>query len=386
MTPSTTSSMTPQQALVRVVAREQLAHDDMLAVMRRILVGETSENLTIALLVALRMRGESIEEIAAAATAVREFMIPVLPREGAPGSASDANADADIPGHNPTDTPTDIPTDTPADDAANDRFVDLCGTGGDGANTFNISTAASFVACAAGARVAKHGNRGVSSGCGSADVLQALGVDIDLAPEQIAACLHEVGMGFMFTPSHHPAMRRLAVARKELGVRTIFNVTGPLANPARAPNQLVGVFDAGLVGTLAEVLRRLGTRRALVVHGHDGLDEISIAGPTHVAELRDGRVTRYDIAPEDFGLARAPLDALRADSLEASRELVLRALSNEPGPVRDIVLLNAGAALYTCGSAGSIESGIALAAQAVASGGAMRKVSEFARFSRSFKQ
>jgi len=264
--------------------------------------------------------------------------------------------------------------------------MDLCGTGGDGGRSFNVSTAASFVACAAGARVAKHGNRGVSSGCGSADVLQALGLDITLGPGQLAQCLQEVGMAFMFTPNHHPAMRRLAGVRKALGMRTVGNITGPLTNPARVPHQLVGVFDARLAPQLAQVLARLGSRRALVVHGHDGLDEITLSGRTLVAELRDGVVGTYEIAPENFGIARAPPEALRTEGLMGSCRMLQQALSGDAGPARDVVLLNAGAALYACGVAASLQQGVARAAEAVDSGAAQRKLRELVRFSRTFNR
>lgn len=340
--------MNAQQALARIVAFEDLPFDDMLMLMRQLIAGELGDTLAVALMVALRMRGERVDDIAAIAIAVRECMIEV-PLDGSAPPA-----------------------------------VDLCGTGGDGSRSFNVSTAASFVACAAGARVAKHGNRGVSSTCGSADVLQALGVDITLAPGQLAQCLQQVGMAFMFTPNHHPAMLRLAGVRKALGLRTLFNITGPLANPARVPHQLVGVFEARLVPQLAQVLARLGTRRALVVHGHGGLDEITLADRTSVAELRDGVVRTCEIGPEDFGIARAPLDALRADGIEAACQLLKHALSGTAGPARDVVVLNAGAALYTCGVAASLPQGVLRAAEAVDSGAALSKLHELVQFTRQF--
>jgi len=342
--------MNAQHALARLVAHEELPPHRMLALMRQLLRGELDDTLAVALMVALRTRGERVDDIAAAAMAARECMIEVpLDAQGPPA-------------------------------------VDLCGTGGDGGRSFNVSTAASFVACAAGARVAKHGNRGVSSGCGSADVLQALGLDITLGPGQLAQCLQEVGMAFMFTPNHHPAMRRLAGVRKALGMRTVFNITGPLTNPARVPHQLVGVFDARLAPQLAQVLARLGSRRALVVHGHDGLDEITLSGRTLVAELRDGVVGTYEIAPENFGIARAPPEALRTEGLMGSCRMLQQALSGDAGPARDVVLLNAGAALYACGVAASLQQGVARAAEAVDSGAAQRKLRELVRFSRTFNR
>lgn len=340
--------MNAQHTLARIVAHEDLPLDSMLALMRQLLRGELNDTLAVALMVALRTRGERVDDIAATAIAARECMV-------------------------------EVPL-----DAAGPPAVDLCGTGGDGGRSFNVSTAASFVACAAGARVAKHGNRGVSSGCGSADVLQALGVNITLGPAQLAQCLQQVGMAFMFTPNHHPAMLRLAGVRKALGMRTVFNISGPLTNPARVPHQLVGVFDARLAPLLAQVLARLGTRCALIVHGHDGLDEITLSDRTLVAELRDGAVSTYEIGPEDFGFARAPPDALRADDIEASCRMLQQALSGTPGPARDVVVLNAGAALYACGMAASLQQGVARAAEAVEGGAALRKLRELVRFSREF--
>jgi anthranilate phosphoribosyltransferase len=340
--------MNAQHTLARIVAHEELPLDGMLALMRQLLRGELDDTLAVALMVALRTRGERIDDIAATAIAARECMV-------------------------------EVPL-----DAAGSPAVDLCGTGGDGGRSFNVSTAASFVACAAGARVAKHGNRGVSSRCGSADVLQALGVNITPDPAQLAQCLRHVGMAFMFTPNHHPAMLRLAGVRKALGLRTVFNITGPLTNPARVPHQLVGVFEARLAPQLAQVLARLGSRRALIVHGHDGLDEITLSDRTLVAELRDGAVGTYEIGPEDFGFPRAPPDALRADDIEASCRMLLQALSGTAGPAHDVVVLNAGAALYACGVAASLPQGVARAAEAVRSGAALRKLHELVRFSGKF--
>jgi anthranilate phosphoribosyltransferase len=278
-------AITPQEALARVIVHREIFFDEMVELMRQVMRGEVSPVLTAALLAGLRVKKETIDEIAGAATVMREFAQAV-----------------------------------PVADTA--RLVDIVGTGGDGANTFNVSTASMYVCAAAGARVAKHGNRSVSSSSGSADVLQALGVAIELPPAQVAECLAETGLGFMFAPLHHPAMRNVAAVRKELGVRTLFNILGPLTNPAGAPNILMGVFHADLVGIQARVLQRLGAERALVVHGRDGLDEITLSGPTLVAELRDGRIAEYAVAPEDFGIAVSELDAIRVDGPAASRAMV----------------------------------------------------------------
>lgn len=340
--------MKPRLALARITAGEQLAFDDMLGLMRSLLRGDIDDTLTAALLAALRTRGETVDDIAATAVAVREQMIEV-PRAGA------------------------LP-----------HAVDLCGTGGDGAGTFNVSTAAAFVVCAAGAHVAKHGNRGVSSGCGSADVLQAFGVDITLSPEQVAQCIEQVGIGFMFTPSHHPALKRLAALRRSLGVRTVFNLTGPLCNPARVRCQLVGVFDARLAPALARAAEGLGAHRALVVHGHDGLDEITINGPTQVAELHGGQVHAYEIDPQTFGIPGADLSAVRATDAAASCGLLEKALSGAAGPARDLVLLNAAGALVACGIAPSLAEGLAQAAVAIDSGQAASRLHALVRFSRQF--
>ena len=335
-------SITPQQALQRAIEHREIFHDEMIALMRQIMRGEVSDAMLAAILTGLRVKKESIGEISAAAEVMRELAAPVLVAE-------------------------------------REHFVDIVGTGGDGGNSFNISTASMFVVAAAGARVAKHGNRSVSSKSGSADVLEALGAAIELQPEQVAACIEEVGIGFMFAPIHHPAMKAVAPVRREMGVRTIFNILGPLTNPAGAPNILLGVFHPDLVGILVRVLKQLGARHALVVWGKDGMDEISLGAATLVGELRDGVVSEYEVHPEEFGLAMASGLQLRVDNAEQSRERVLEALENRPGVARDIVGLNAGAALYAANAASSIAEGIGLARNAIESGAARAKLDSFVR-------
>jgi len=335
-----TMSITPHDALQRVIVHREIFFDEMVDLMRQIMRGEVSPAMTAALLIGLRVKKETIGEIAAAATVMREFAAKV-----------------DVPDR--------------------EHLVDIVGTGGDGAQTFNISTAAMFVAAAAGARVAKHGNRSVSSKSGSADVLEALGAIIELQPEQVARCLAETGFGFMYAPMHHPAMKNVAPIRKELGVRTIFNILGPLTNPAGAPNILMGVFHADLVGIQARVLQRLGAKHALIVHGRDGLDEITLAGGTLVAELRDDQVDEYELLPGEFGLPMADLHAIRVESPEQSKVMLLSALEDHPGPARDIVLLNAGAALYAAGVAGSIGEGVERARTVVVNGAARAKLDDY---------
>ena len=330
----------PHEALQRVIVHREIFFDEMVELMRQVMRGEVSPPMLAALLIGLRVKKETIGEIAAAASEMREFAARV-----------------------PVDDPR--------------HLVDIVGTGGDGAHTFNISTAAMFVCAAAGAKVAKHGNRSVSSKSGSADVLEALGAVIELPPEAVARCIAQTGFGFMFAPIHHPAMRHVAPVRKELGVRTIFNILGPLTNPAGAPNILMGVFHADLVGIQARVLQRLGASRALVVHGRDGLDEITLAGGTLVAELRDGQIQEYEILPGEFGLAMADLREIRVDSPAQSREMLLGVLADQPGPARDIVLLNAGAALYVAGVAGSIGEGVEQAARAIATGAARARLDDY---------
>jgi anthranilate phosphoribosyltransferase len=340
--------MTPQDALVRVIEHREIFHEEMVSLMRQIMSGEVSPTLIAAILIGLRVKKETIGEIAAAAQVMREFATKV-----------------EVPDH------------------AN--LLDTCGTGGDSVHSFNISTAAALVAAAAGAKVAKHGNRAVSSKSGSADVLEALGVNIALTPHQVARAITEVGLGFMFAPSHHQAMKHAAPVRKELGVRTLFNILGPLTNPAGAKNQLMGVFHPDLVGIQARVLQRLGSRHVMVVYGMEGLDEISIAGETMVGELKDGEVREYVIHPREFGLQCAPLVSLQVSDAQQSRAMVLRALDNEPGPARDIVALNAGAAIYVAGLAESLERGVEKALSLIASGAARRKLDELVAFTQSLK-
>jgi anthranilate phosphoribosyltransferase len=332
--------ITPQQALQRAIEHREIFHDEMIDLMRQIMRGEVSAPMVAAILTGLRVKKETVGEIAAAASVMREMVARVHA-------------------------------------APYDHFVDIVGTGGDSAGTFNISTASMFVAAAAGARVAKHGNRSVSSKSGSADVLEAFGAAIDLAPERVAQCLDEVGIGFMFAPNHHPAMKVVAPVRREMGVRTLFNILGPLTNPAGAPNILMGVFHPDLVGIQVRVLQRLGTGNALVVWGREGLDEISLAGTTLVGELRGGQVREYEVEPEQFGLARAGSAALRVDDPAQSKALVLEALSNVDGPARDIVALNAGAALYAADVAASIADGVARAKVVLENGAARAKLEQF---------
>ena len=327
-------------ALTRVIQHREIFHDEMLALMRRIMQGEMSPVMIAALSIGLRVKKETIGEIAAAAQVMREFATPV--------AVADRN-----------------------------HLVDLCGTGGDAAHSFNISTAAMLVAAAAGARVAKHGGRSVSSSSGSADVLEALGARIDLTPEQVASCLAETGIGFMFAPNHHASMKHAAPVRKELGVRTIFNILGPLTNPANAPNQLMGVFHPDLVGIQVRVLQRLGSEHVMIVHGMNGMDELSLSGESMVGELKDGAVLEYVVHPSDFGLPVYDSRVLRVANKEESVACIQQALANEEGPVRDIVLLNAGAALYCANVAGSIPDGVKLAREAVASGAARAKLQQF---------
>ena len=333
-------TITPQDALQRVIENREIFHDEMVALMRLIMRGEVSPVVTAAILSGLRVKKETVGEIAGAARVMREFAAKVT-----------------------------VP------DAHN--FVDIVGTGGDGAHTFNISTASMFVVAAAGAKVAKHGNRSVSSKSGSADVLEALGAVIELQPDQVSACIAETGMGFMFAPIHHPAMKNVAPVRKELGVRTIFNILGPLTNPAGAPNILMGVFHPDLVGIQVRVLRKLGAKRALVVWGRDGMDEISLGGATMVGELRGDDVVEYEIHPEDFGISMAASRNLRVENSEESMVLLKEALDGKDGLPREIVALNAGAALYAAGRAVSIADGIDQARKAIAAGKARAKLDEF---------
>ena len=338
-------TITPQEALQRVIEHREIFHDEMLALMRAIMKGEVSPVMIGALTIGLRVKKETIGEIAAAAQVMRELA-----------------------------TKVDVPEPQ--------RLLDIVGTGGDGAHTFNISTAATFVAAAAGARIAKHGGRSVSSKSGAADVLEALGANINLTPAQIADCIAETGVGFMFAPNHHAAMKHAAPVRRELGVRTIFNILGPLTNPANAGNQLLGVFHPDLVGIQVRVLQRLGSRHALVVYGLSGMDEISLAGETMVGELINGAVREYTIRPERFGLAIHDGDGLKVADAAASKEKILRVLEGGKGPESDVVALNAGAALYAGDAAKSIADGVAKAKQAIASGAARGKLEQFVLFTR----
>ena len=337
--------ITPQEALQRTIEHREIFHDEMLHVMRMIMNGELSPVMTASLLTGLRVKKETIGEITAAAQVMREFSTKV--------QVGDST-----------------------------HLVDIVGTGGDGAHTFNISTCAMFVAAAAGAKTAKHGGRSVSSKSGSADVVEALGGNIHLSPEQIARSIEEVGIGFMFAPNHHPAMKNVAPVRKELGVRTMFNILGPLTNPANAPNILMGVFHSDLVGIQVRALQRLGAEHAVVVYGRDGMDEISLGAATLVGELKNGQITEYDIHPEDFGLTMASNRALRVDTPEQSMAMLLGVLENQAGAARDIVMINAGAALYAANVASSIADGLALARMAIESGAAKSKLAQFVAFSR----
>ena len=332
--------ISPSEALQCCIEGRELSHDDMTAMMRHIMSGDIPPTLVAAFLVALRTKKETVGEIAAAAQVMREFATPV--------HLSDTR-----------------------------HLVDVVGTGGDGAHTFNISTAAMFVAAAAGAKIAKHGNRSVSSKSGSADVLEALGVNLNVSPERVAESISMLGVGFMFAPNHHPAMKNVVPIRRELGVRTIFNILGPLTNPANAKHILMGVFNAELVGIQARVLQSLGMDHAMVVFGRDGLDEISLEGPTLIGELKNGLVSEYEIHPSDFGLSTAPTNSFRVTNAEESKQIVLRVLGDEAGPASDIVCLNAGATLYVADLVPDIPAGIALAKAAIASGAARSTLDKF---------
>lgn len=335
--------MKPQEALARIIEHREIFHDEMLSLMRQIMSGEVSPVLIAAIIAALRVKKETTGEIAAAATVMREFATRV-----------------------PVPDTTDL--------------IDTCGTGGDSAHTFNVSTGAMFVAAAAGAKIAKHGGRSVSSKSGSADVLEALGVNINLKPEQVAQSIAETGIGFMFAPNHHSAMKHAAPVRKELGVKTLFNILGPLTNPAGAKQQVMGVFHADLVGIQARVLQKLGSRRVMIVHGLEGLDELSISGPTSIGELKDGEVREYMVAPADVGLKAQNNAAIRVEGVEQSKAMLLGALEDKPGAARDIVALNAGASLYVAGQAATLADGVKKALAAIASGAARRKLDQFAAF------
>lgn len=341
--------ITPQEALTRTIEHREIFHDEMLQIMRQIMNGEWSPVMTAALITGLRVKKETIGEITAAAQVMRDFSTKV------------AVADKK-------------------------HLVDIVGTGGDGAHTFNISTCAMFVAAAAGAKVSKHGGRSVSSKSGSADAMEALGVNINLKPDAIARCIEEVGVGFMFAPNHHPAMKNVAPVRRELGVKTIFNVLGPLTNPAGAPNILMGVFHPDLVGIGVRALQRLGAEHAVVVYGQDGMDEVSMGASTLVGELKDGEVSEYEIHPEDFGLVMASNRALKVSTPEESRALLLSVLDDQEGPARDTVALNAGVALYAANVADSMAEGLERAREALASGAAKAKLEALVRVSQRLGQ
>ena len=333
-------------AIATVIEKKDLSQSEMESVMRTIMTGDATPSQIGGFLIGLRMKGETVDEITAAARVMRELAEHVS--------------------------------------VSGPHLLDTCGTGGDGAKTFNISTAVAFVAAAAGARVAKHGNRSISSKSGSADVLEAAGVNLDLTPEQVAQCVEEVGVGFMFAPKHHSAMKHAIGPRKEMGVRTIFNVLGPLTNPASAPNQLLGVFSHHWVAPLAQVLEKLDSKHVLVVHSEDGMDEISIAAPTRVAELKNGEVRTYNISPGEFGINQSKIDALAVDDAEQSLEVIKTVFRNVDCPARDIVLLNAGAAIYASGVSDSIADGIKAAGEAIANGGAQKKLDALVEMSKSF--
>ena len=340
-------SITPSEALHRCIEHREIFHDEMLHLMRMLMRGEMSPTIAAALLMGLRVKKETIGEITAAAQVMREFATPVHVA-------------------NPHE------------------MVDMCGTGGDGSNTFNISTTAMFVAAAAGVPIAKHGGRSASSSSGSADVLEALGANLNLSPTQVAECIEATGIGFMFAPAHHGAMKNIAPVRKELGVRTIFNLLGPLTNPAGAANQLMGVFHPDLVGIQVRVLQSLGSRHVMIVHGKDGMDEASLGGSTLVGELKDGHILEYEIHPEDFGLPMASNRSIKVASKEESSTMVLEALSNTAGTARNIVAFNAGLAIYVGNHASTISDGIKIAFEAIASGAARDKLESFCAFTRKF--
>jgi anthranilate phosphoribosyltransferase len=337
--------ITPQEALQRTIEHREIFHDEMLKVMRMIMSGELSPVMMAALITGLRVKKETIGEITAAAQVMREFSTKV--------NVSDKK-----------------------------HLVDIVGTGGDGSHTFNISTCSMFVAAAAGAKVSKHGGRSVSSKSGSADVLEHLGLNINLSPEAISKCIEQVGIGFMFAPNHHPAMKNVAPIRKELGVRTIFNILGPLTNPASAPNILMGVFHPDLVGIQVRALQRLGAEHALVVYGRDGMDEVSLGAATMVGELKNGEIAEYEIHPEDFGLPMASNRSLKVETPEQSRAMLMSVLENQAGPPRDIVIFNTAAALYAANVADTIEAGIAKSRAAIESGAAKAKLEQLIKMSK----
>jgi anthranilate phosphoribosyltransferase len=330
--------------LNQLLDKRDLSHDDMLELMHNIMGGKLTTAQIAAVLVALRIKGETVSEIAAAAKVMRELSTKVLVKNSS-------------------------------------HLIDTCGTGGDGAQTFNISTASAVVAAAAGAHVAKHGGRSVSSTCGSADVLEKLGVNVNQTPEKVANCVDTIGVGFMFAPNHHIAMKHAAPVRRELGVRTLFNVLGPLTNPAGASNQVIGVFQKELTVKLAQVLKQLGSSHVMVVHGADGMDEISISGPTFVAELKDGSVREYTVKPQDFGLQAAPLNNIQVSNADEAKAMLETVMNNQPGAARDIVLLNAGAAIYVSGIAATLAEGVVKATAVITSGSAKQKLEQLVQLS-----
>ena len=341
--------ITPQEALQRTIEHREIFHGEMLHLMRQIMSGEMSPVMMAALITGLRVKKETIGEITAAAQVMREFSTKVEVKD-------------------------------------TKHLVDIVGTGGDGSHTFNISTCSMFVAAAAGAKVSKHGGRSVSSKSGSADVLEALGLNINLSPAAISQCIAEHGVGFMFAPNHHPAMKNVGPVRRELGIKTIFNILGPLTNPAGAPNILMGVFHADLVGIQIRALQRLGAEHALVVYGRDGLDEVSLGAATLVGELKDGHITEYEIHPEDFGMVMSSNRALRVDTAEDSKAVLLSVLNNQSGPAKDIVILNAGVALYAANVAATMQEGIVLAQKAIESGAAKAKLDALVLLSHTFEK
>jgi anthranilate phosphoribosyltransferase len=342
--PTPIGHITPQEALQRTIEHREIFHDEMLHLMRQIMSGEMSPVMMAAITTGLRVKKETIGEITAAAQVMREFS-------------------------------------TKVEVADKTHLLDIVGTGGDGSHTFNISTCSMFVAAAAGAKVSKHGGRGVSSKSGSADVLESLGLNINLSPAQIAQCVAETGIGFMFAPNHHPAMKNVAPVRREMGIKTIFNLLGPLTNPAGAPNILMGVFHADLVGIQVRVMQRLGAEHAVVVYGRDGMDEVSLGAATLVGELKDGVITEYEIHPEDFGMVMASNRALKVETPDDSRAMLLGVLNNQAGAPKDIVVLNAGVALYAANVAPSMAEGIVLARQAIESGAAKAKLDALIKLS-----
>lgn len=344
-----TVKITPQEALQRTIEHREIFHDEMLHLMRQIMSGEMSPVMMAALITGLRVKKETIGEITAAAQVMWEFSTKVEVKD-------------------------------------TKHLVDIVGTGGDGSHTFNISTCSMFVAAAAGAKVSKHGGRSVSSKSGSADVLEALGLNINLSPAAISQCIAEHGVGFMFAPNHHPAMKNVGPVRRELGIKTIFNILGPLTNPAGAPNILMGVFHADLVGIQIRALQRLGAEHALVVYGRDGLDEVSLGAATLVGELKAGHITEYEIHPEDFGMVMSSNRALRVDTAEDSKAVLLSVLNNQSGPAKDIVILNAGVALYAANVAATMQEGIVLAQKAIESGAAKAKLDALVLLSHTFEK